>query len=116
MHTAKRKNPYKVKRVDGKVYYEHRLIWIEAHGPIPDGYVIHHINGKKTDNRLDNLAMVTAKENRQKQDTWGKGWRKNGNNYSAHRYIDGIQHYLGTFKTKCGAIMASRLAYITIGT
>ena len=115
MPLPKRKNPYKVVRVKGKIYYEHRLIWAEANGPIPDGYVIHHINGKKKDNRLANLAMVTAKENRQKYDVIGKGWRMNGNNYSAHRYINGVQLYLGTFKTKCGAYMASRLAYITTG-
>ena len=107
---------YKQVRIKGKNYYEHRLVWIEANGPIPDGYVIHHINGKKKDNRLENLAMITAKENRQKYDVIGKGWRKNGNNFSAHRHINGVQLYLGTFKTKCGAYMASRLAYITTGT
>ena len=107
---------YKRVSVKGKTYYEHRLIWAEANGPIPDGYVIHHINGNKKDNRLANLALVTAKENRQKYDVIGKGWRKNGNNYAAHRYINGTQLYLGTYKTKCGAYMASRLAYITTGT
>ena len=116
MPLTKRTNPYNVKRIGGKIYYEHRLIWAEANGPIPDGYVIHHINGNKKDNRLANLAMVTAKENRQKYDVIGKGWKKNHNNYAAMRYINGVQLYLGTYKTKCGAIMASRLAYITTGT
>jgi hypothetical protein len=40
----------------------HRLVWIEAHGEIPEGYVIHHKNGKKYDNRLENLECVSRKE------------------------------------------------------
>ena len=41
----------------------HRIIWISAHGIIPDGYVIDHINSIKTDNRLCNLQLITCAEN-----------------------------------------------------
>jgi len=41
----------------------HRLIWESVHGPIPDGMQINHINGIKTDNRIQNLEIVTAKQN-----------------------------------------------------
>lgn len=41
----------------------HRLIWEAVHGPIPDGMQINHINGVKTDNRIDNLELVTPSEN-----------------------------------------------------
>lgn len=41
---------------------EHRAVWEEANGPIPDGYVIHHLNGIKTDNRIENLEMLTMNE------------------------------------------------------
>lgn len=41
-----------------------RFIWEAAHGPIPDGMQINHINGLKTDNRLANLECVTPSENR----------------------------------------------------
>lgn len=34
---------------------EHLVVWEQAHGPIPKGYVVHHLNGVKDDNRLENL-------------------------------------------------------------
>lgn len=47
-----------------KDHYEavHRLIWIEAHGPIPAGHVVGFRNGDKTDIRLDNLELISRAE------------------------------------------------------
>ena len=39
----------------------HRAVWAVAHGYLP--VVIDHINGDKTDNRLENLREVTYSEN-----------------------------------------------------
>lgn len=44
----------------------HRIIWIAEHGVIPDGYVVDHINNDKKDNRIENLQLLTPKENSQK--------------------------------------------------
>lgn len=41
----------------------HRVMWETFVGPIPEGMQIDHINGDKTDNRLENLELVTCKEN-----------------------------------------------------
>lgn len=41
----------------------HRMIWEHFNGPIPVGLQINHINGVKTDNRLQNLELVTPSEN-----------------------------------------------------
>jgi len=41
----------------------HRLVYHHFFGPIPDGMVINHKNGKKKDNRPENLEVVTHSEN-----------------------------------------------------
>lgn len=42
---------------------EHRVIWELHNGPIPEGMQIDHINHIRSDNRIENLRLVTAKEN-----------------------------------------------------
>jgi len=51
--------------IDGVRYYAmaHRLVWVWLVGPIPSGMEINHRNGKKQDNRLSNLEVVSASEN-----------------------------------------------------
>jgi len=44
-----------------KRQYEHRLIWEKAYGKILKGYIIHHLNGIRDDNRLENLIMLPRK-------------------------------------------------------
>lgn len=46
-----------------KDYYVHRLVWIAFKGPIPENLQINHINEIPTDNRLENLNLMTNKEN-----------------------------------------------------
>lgn len=43
---------------NNKVHLLHRWIWEQIFGPIPKGWEIDHINGIRTDNRLDNLRCV----------------------------------------------------------
>lgn len=42
----------------------HRAIWEAVNGPIPDGMEIDHINMIRDDNRIENLRLVTLRENR----------------------------------------------------
>lgn len=46
-----------------KAFLVHRLIYLTFKGPIPENYVIDHLNGNKEDNRLDNLEACTYSEN-----------------------------------------------------
>lgn len=46
-----------------KSLYVHRLVWSAFNGKIPDGMEVNHINEVKTDNRLENLNLMSRNEN-----------------------------------------------------
>ena len=50
-----------------KSFQIHRLVYETFVGEIPDGMQCNHINEIKTDNRLENLNLMTSKEN----SNWG---------------------------------------------
>lgn len=52
---------YRHINIGGKYILEHRLIWEKERGPIPDGFVVHHLNGDKIDNRIENLIALPRK-------------------------------------------------------
>ena len=43
-------------------YALHRFIYEEAYGPIPDGFVIHHIDGDTSNNDLSNLSCMSISD------------------------------------------------------
>ena len=46
-----------------KFYYVHSLVWEAFNGPVPEGMQINHNDEVKTNNNLENLSLVTCKEN-----------------------------------------------------
>lgn len=46
-----------------KAYLVHRLVWEAFNGQISENMQVNHINEIKSDNRLSNLNLMTAKEN-----------------------------------------------------
>lgn len=46
-----------------KTYAVHRLVMAAFDGPCPEGMEVHHRNGVRHDNRLDNLEYVTRRRN-----------------------------------------------------
>lgn len=40
--------------------YVHRLEWYKYHGPIPEGYHVHHKDGNRQNWQIDNLELLTG--------------------------------------------------------
>ncbi len=40
---------------------EHRMVWEKHNGEIPEGWVVHHLNGIRDDNRIENLCAMPRK-------------------------------------------------------
>ncbi len=46
--------------------YEHLVVWVSAGNPRPEtDEILHHRNGDKTDNRIENLELLTRAEHNQ---------------------------------------------------
>ena len=87
----------------------HRVIWEEVNGKISKGMQVDHINGNKSDNRIENLQLLTDSQNKQRS--------SNGTiipiraRFYARRMINSILKD-GYFGTKCGAYMFNQTAFI----
>jgi hypothetical protein len=76
------------------------LAWYLHHGHLPIN-LIDHIDGVRSNNRIDNLRDVTTQQN-QWNHTKAKGyyWNKTANKFHAHIKIDRIKKHLGYYSTE----------------
>lgn len=58
-----------------------RIVWESFNGPVPEGMQVNHINEDKSDNRLENLNLMTPKEN----NNWGTRKTRAGEKISKAR-------------------------------
>lgn len=50
-------------RINGKTLYLHRVMWVAAHGEIPEGQMVRHKCDNRKCYRLDHLELGTAQDN-----------------------------------------------------
>ena len=97
-----------------KVYTVHQLIAIAFLNFIPDGHrmVVNHINIDRTDNRLENLEIITNRENCNMQHIkstskyTGVSFRKDRNKWAAEIKINGKRIKLGHYSIEEDAHLA----------
>ena len=70
----------------------HRLVWEDFYGKdIPNGHTMHHLNGNKLDNRIQNLQCVKDSEHRR--------FHKKGKNHHNAKYTIWDNTYINYQKT-----------------
>lgn len=105
--------------VDGKRYFAHRIAWALANELWPE-HQIDHINGIKTDNRIENLRVATNSQNGKnygsnKSNTSGiKGvsWCSQTQKWRAMIKVDGKSICKGRYDDKQDASMARHAAEV----
>lgn len=109
---------YLITRFDGKVHLIHRVVWTMFNGEIPPRMVIDHINGKRDDNRIQNLRLASRVDNQQNH----KLYRNNKSGYSGVYWCNTFKRWkakirfhsrvvdLGSFQSFGEALVARKSA------
>jgi hypothetical protein len=109
-------------RIDRKNYKVHRLIFLYHHGYLTDGLHMDHIDGNKTNNRIENLREVTRSQNKMNSklaanNTSGvKGvyWHKHKQKWNSKIILNRKHIHLGYYDTieeAAAAAIAARNEY-----
>ena len=85
----------------GKKHFKmHRLIWIMFNNNIPENLVIDHIDRNISNNKVENLRVLTKSMNTRNQGSSGVSWDSSRNKWRAQASVDNVTIQLGRFETK----------------
>lgn len=99
-------------RFKNSMVYYHVILWILLKGDIPAGLTIDHIDGNKLNNNIDNLRLVTQRQNNQNKEVHRKGklvgcfFDKKKNKWCAQTKIGKNHIFIGNFTTELEAHQA----------
>lgn len=97
-----------------KLHYVHQLVAMTFlnHKPNRFKLIVDHINNDRLDNRIDNLQLITNRENCSKDQKpsaskyTGVCWSKKSKKWRARIYINGKNKHLGLFTDEYKAYLA----------
>ncbi len=88
-----------------KAYWVHHIVWLMHNGNLPTQFV-DHINGDRSDNRIENLRLCSQSENMQNRSRHGIGesnllgaHKRRGGKWEAAITLRGQKQWLGVFST-----------------
>ena len=116
------KKGYRMVRVDYILLKVSRIIYAMHHGD-PEERDVDHINQDRSDDRIENLRLVThqvnqrnqAKHKSNKSGFTGVSWNKENRKWDARINNEVRKIYLGRFKKKRDAIFRRKIAEIAYG-
>ena len=100
-----------------RLYRAHRVVWALHNAEWPNGE-IDHINGIKTDNRIENMRVVSHRQNmmnqpRKRNNTsgvMGVGWANREKKWAVSIKVNGHKKSLGYFRSFEAAVRKRRAA------
>jgi len=105
---------YYVVRVGGRKVPVHRIIFELHYGPIPKGLFIDHVDGVRSNNRIENLRVVTKQQNQQN----AKMYSNNTSGYTGvqeFRGKDGSHRFIVQWKDAAGGLHTKTFAVSKLG-
>ena len=102
-------NGYRRICIDGRMFYVHRLSFVDAYGEIPDGMVVDHIcyntscvnpRHLRLATRQQNIANKSGLAKNNQSGLRGVSWHKRKQKWQARVQVEGRSKYLGYFDDK----------------
>ena len=91
------------------MYSEHRITYLLHNPDMDQSLTIDHINGIKTDNRIDNLRAVSNQHNHfNRRTNKGFSWCRKSKKFRSDICVNATNIYLGVHET----ILDARAAYL----
>lgn len=115
---------YREIRIEGVLNYGHRLAWVYIHGDVlMPGDEIDHVDGDGTNNKMENLRLVSSSGNKQNMSkrsdntsgVVGVHWHRGGAKWAASICLKGTPKHLGLFDVFQDAVDARKKAEETLG-